>query len=276
MMTISVNPSHFKKTMPLEDIVPLLAKNGFTAVDYTPPYKLDNCEEQTAADAALFAKYGITVGQSNAPFNRYGSHGDIETHTKRLYRCLDACKICGTKYLVVHGDEFDFANKTYTPESALAYNYELFAPYVERAEKLGIGIAFENVFTDWDRPRFCSEFDELESLITKFNSPNVTCCWDTGHAMVAFKERQPEMIRKMGSRITCTHVHDNSHNTDLHQVPFHGDIDWKAVMKAFEDAGYAGNLSYELVYGAIAPELVDITLRLLADTAKLLDAYRKA
>ena len=138
----------------------------------------------------------------------------------------------------------------------MSYNYELFAPIVEAAEKKGLNIAFENVFEDGlPQKRFCSEAEELKELILKFNSRCVSCCWDFGHAHVAFKEKQAEKIEYMKNLITCTHVHDNSHGTDQHLPPFYGEINWKDCMKALKKSGYSGNLSFEFVYGAI-PEAV--------------------
>lgn len=47
-------------------------------------------------------------------------------------------------------------------------------------------------------------------LILSFGSENAVCCWDFGHAYVAFRNRQVEKIREFGSLIQCTHVHDNT------------------------------------------------------------------
>ena len=273
-MIHALNPSYFLKTVSLEKLLPLLKKHGFTHVDYSPASRKEDCLALAEKDRALLDANGITVEQSHAPYNRYGQHGTVAEYRVHLDRCVEACAVLGAKYLVVHGDEFENDTMTYTPEAAADYNYELFAPVVERAAKYGYGVAFETVFQDWDRPRHCAKFEELYGLITRFNTPIVTCCWDTGHAGVAFGDDQPEMIRRMGSLITCTHIHDCGHKQDLHQVPFHGDIDWASTMKAFGDIGYKGALTYELVYGTIPEALTDPTLALLKDTADLLESYR--
>ena len=180
----------------------------------------------------------------------------------------------GAKYLVVHGDEFDFDNMQYSPEKALQYNYELFAPYVERAAKLGIKIAFETVFEDGykNRPRFSSKIEDLKALIDKFNSCNVCCCWDFGHAGLSFGNDHAKNIEKMGSLIECTHVQDYGHNFDLHLLPFLGENDWAALMAALSKTGYSGNLTYELVYGAIPESLGNEFAKYLMATAKVLQS----
>ena len=52
--------------------------------------------------------------------------------------------------------------------------------------------------------------------------------------------------------VVCTHVHDNYHGDD-HLLPFLGQIDWKTMTTILREAGYSGNITLELVYGAIPP-----------------------
>ena len=85
-----------------------------------------------------------------------------------------------------------------------------------------------------------------------------------GHANVTFKKDAPEMVRKFGSLIQCTHLHDNAGN-DSHQMPMTGDINWKETMDAFKAVGYAGVLSVEYAHGCmpecLAKEFIDLTFK---------------
>ena len=119
-----------KKT-PFETAVKILAKSGFKTVDYTPNYKTDDWEALTYKNLQIIEEAGLTVHQTHAPFNRYGQHG--ENHMKFVERALQETIMMGEKYMVVHGDEFDFENMEYTPEKAFEYNYNLFAPIVEKS-----------------------------------------------------------------------------------------------------------------------------------------------
>lgn len=262
-MELCVNITYFSKTIGMEESSKILSEAGFKLFDYTPRVKNKNWREEMKMMQECFAKYGLSVNQSHAPFNRYKSYESAEVHKKLVMDSLDAAIIMGSKYLVVHADEFDFDNMQYSPEKALSYNYEYFAPVVEKAEKNGVFIAFENVFTDMDIPRNCSTVEELTAVIEKFNSDNVCCCWDFGHAAIAFGEKQDEAICAMKGKIKCTHVHDNYFYADMHLIPCFGKIDWKSCMSALETAGKPDVLSFELVYG-------DIPQKTAADTAKLL------
>jgi len=58
-----------------------------------------------------------------------------------------------------------------------------------------------------------------------------------------------DAMKTLGSRITCTHIHDNYYGKDLHLMPYEGEIDWTAHMRTMKEIGYKGNLTYEFVYG---------------------------
>ena len=72
-------------------------------------------------------------------------------------------------------------------------------------------------------------------------------CYDVGHDNIS-GQNPSESIMKLGSTIACTHIHDNNGDGDHHTLPFYGNIDFEAVMKAFAKIGYEGNLNYEAGY----------------------------
>ena len=267
-MEYAINIGYFTKKlkMEMEEIAPVIAKAGFTALDYTPSLKNDDWKADTYKNLEICERNGLKVHQTHAPFNRYNTYGD--DYLTYLDRAFEMTKIMKAQYMVVHGDEFDFDNSTYSTQKAIAYNYELFAPYVEKAAKENIILAFENVFQDMgpDKVRLCSKVEELKELIEKFHSENVCCCWDFGHGQVAFGSEQDEKIRYMGKLIKCTHIHDNYYGADLHLPPFLGDIDWKSCKKALNDINYDGNLSLELVYGNIPKALIDTFVKYLYES----------
>ena len=213
----------------------------------------------------IFDANGLTVYQTHAPFNRYRQYGD--TYGVCLERCAEATELMGAKYMVAHGDEFDFDNMTFTPEAALEYNRKIFLPYVERAERGGYKIAFETVFDDMNKRRYTSRADELLDLILSFESKASVCCWDFGHAHVAFGKKAPERALRLGKLIECTHLHDNAGN-DSHQIPMTGDIDWTATKAAFDTFGYSGIMSIEYAHGSIPAELKEDYINLSIKTAK--------
>lgn len=261
-MEYGININYFTEVLGLHKAAELIAKAGFTHLDYSPPVTQENWASYMKDAMNIFDCYGLKVHQTHAPFNRYGRYNGI--HTLCLDRCAEATAFMGAKYMVVHGDEFDFDTLTFSAEAALEYNHNLFLPYVESGKKNGFKVAFETVFEDLDRRRYTSDADELMDLLTSFEKGDVACCWDSGHAHVSFKKKAPEIIKRFGSLIECTHIHDNAGN-DSHQIPMTGDIDWKSVMGAFKEVGYRGIISVEYAHGKMPQNLmedfIDLTYR---------------
>ena len=249
-MELCMNLEYLSKDIGLSEAVKAVKNAGFRLLDYTPDVSRDwRADIYEVLDC--IESNGLQVYQSHAPFNRY-LKASAEEHRRLVDESLSAAVLLGAKYLVVHGDEFDFSNLTYSPQTALDYNYDYFAPIVEKAEKYGVGIAFENVFEEnQTAPRNCSKAEDLIALIDRFHCSCVCCCWDFGHGAVAYKEKQDEVIRLMGNRIRCTHVHDNYLYADMHLIPFFGKIDWRTCMNALKEGGMPEVLSFELVYGCV-------------------------
>lgn len=263
----SINAAYFESIvgLPLDDALACVARAGFDALDTSPLIRSADWHEKTVQKLRLCEKHGLEVHQTHCPFFRYTQ--DKSEMAELIKRSYEGSILMGAKYFVVHGDEFDIKNEEYTPERALEYNYELFAPYVERAERDGICIAFETVFEDGMRfPRFTSAFDDLYALINKFGSDHVCCCWDFGHANVSFGNEQADRIRQMGSLLKCTHVHDNSGKHDSHLLPFFGNIDWPACRSAMHEIGYDGYLSLEMGYGTPPAAFGDTLAKYAFDT----------
>lgn len=254
-MEFGINIGYLTQNASMERAAEAVAKAGFTMLDYTPPVSQDNWKEIMKKNLGIFRENGLTVHQTHAPFNRYGRHGS--RHPLCMERCMDATAYMGAEYVAVHGDEFDFENLTFSREKALDYNHNYFRPYVEQAKEIGCKIAFETVFEDMPaKRRYTSQPEELLDLITSFQSENAVCCWDFGHANVAFPDRAAEYLGKFGKLVQCTHVHDNT-GIDAHSVPLTGDINWKEMSSILHKIGYNGVMSIEYSHGRIPDVLLD-------------------
>jgi len=263
-----INIGYVAASVGFEPAIDMVADAGFTLLDYSPSIHRDDWEEIMNRDLPRFEKRGLRVHQTHCPFFRYVPFDEKQNLMRE--RIYEATVKMGAEYMVVHGDEFNIALQEYTPERAFQYNYDMFAPYVEKAEKDGIKIAFETVFADSVKTmeRYGSRFEELERLVFAFKSDAAVCCWDFGHANVSFKKEHADRIRQMKGKVACTHVHDNNSHHDDHLLPFQGNIDWKACVDALNETGYNGHFVYELVYGKIPPERMPEYLNYLINTGK--------
>jgi inosose dehydratase len=81
--------------------------------------------------------------------------------------------------------------------------------------------------------------------------PNIGICLDSGHSHVVGLD-VPTVVKTLDTRIIETHFHDNYggnhgtfHQCDLHNPIGIGTIDWRAVIRAMHDVGYAGVITFE-------------------------------
>ncbi len=127
-------------------------------------------------------------------------------------------------------------------------NRKVFSEYLELAIKNNTGLAAENlpIFVDVIpvMPFYSSDYEDLCKLVDSFNDSSMAICWDTGHANL-MHFNQADAIKFLGSRIKCTHIHNNYQKEDVHFPPDNGNIDWDAVMTAFASIGYNGPLTLE-------------------------------
>ncbi|MBQ4526784.1 MAG: sugar phosphate isomerase/epimerase [Clostridia bacterium] len=139
-------------------------------------------------------------------------------------------------------------NSGYKTSSAMEDNKKVISTYLEAAVKYGTGVALENlpIFGGIvpQMPFFTSNYEDLITLTDSFNDKRVGICWDTGHAnMMDFN--QANAIKEVGSRLKCTHIHNNFKREDSHMTPLAGDIKWDEVMKAFKEISYEGPFTCE-------------------------------
>lgn len=231
----------------------------------------DDWRENAEMLSENLKREGINVHQTHAPFNRYTREGR-EIFDEKMRRSFEVSAILGADNIVVHADEYVSADGKFNASDACDFAYEYFAPFVEVAKKKNLGMAVENLFEDSfggvGRTRYTSEVEEVIELIDRFNDKAVTCCWDFGHAAVAFGEKMLDKLKMVGKRLSSTHVHDNYFSSDAHMPIFLGKIDWEAHMKYLHELGYDGVFTYEFVYGSIPEPLLEDYLKLAYKTAQ--------
>ena len=261
----------------IETAASLCAEAGILYVDYTNDYNDPDYLKNAAKDREVLDRFGIFVEQSHAPFNRYGSYASNEEFMRRFTASFECARILGAKYMVVHADELHPNGDIWDVDDLIRRNYEYLSPYADFCRKNGMVMAIENLFEDktWRVPqvegksRFTSRVEEQIGLIDRFNDSAVAACWDFGHACCSYgKEDMTPALRRLGSRLVCTHVHDNNYRQDMHLVPFFGEIDWKAQMQTLRDIGYSGKLSFELVYGHIPDNVVKTFLKYVTEVGQ--------
>lgn len=237
-----------------EAAVRIICESGFDGIDYSMfDMKNDDCILNTAeyknhlkkiADIADF--YGLTFEQAHAPFPsaKDGNEKYNEVTFERLKRALEIAGILDTKICVVHPVEFK--------ENCFEKNMELYHKLEPYAADYGVKIAVENMW-GWNKetgkivPNVCSVAEDFNRYVDALNPANFTACLDLGHCGLV-GDNAGKMIREMGSRIGCLHIHDNDNLHDSHTLPYTSKMDWDDILRALGEIDYKGHFTYEADY----------------------------
>lgn len=200
----------------------------------------------------------VTFFQTHPPFRK----GNIETfpdsekedfYWKMVFRSLDITARIGARWAVIHA-----INDAADPENIdlqLTKNHRHYDKIVDYADKLGIGIAFENMVQAPNAVhRFGSLPEEMIALADSYNSDNVGICWDFGHGNIAVAHRHADALRSLGARLKCVHINDNMGVLDDHVVPFCGNIPWAELMPVLKEINFSGVLDLELSFTNKLPD----------------------
>lgn len=269
-MQISTMTSTFSKRRNSPDFISVIDSihkckdAGFSVLDLNlcamqrneSEFNADTWYERAVALREEAEKIGVTFCQSHLPYRAgnnalYSPTADEEFFKMITYRALEISSIAGARWAIAHPA---YANgiSCEDTEAQLKANHLIFDEVVEKANNLGVGIAFENM-ADKNKRKFGSMATELVSLVDSFNKAVVGVCWDFGHAAIMY-ENQVEGIRRVGNRLKAVHVADNWGINDDHILPFEGLNKWEEIMKALREIGFDGNMVFEVKINNYMPD----------------------
>ena len=258
----------------IADCFDFCASVGFLQFDFGISSRVGSCflygedwETQAKRLAEFASERGYVIGQSHAPY-AYAMYPDRAFYREMTRRSFEIAHILGAWYIVIHAELRDDPHEEYDHDKALQRAYEFYAPFAEQASRLGIGMAVENLFDFKRRWNFTATVEEQIEIIDRLNDPCVSACWDVGHGHVMYGEEHLSEMKKLGARLTCTHIHDNMQKRDLHLPPCFGDIRWGDVTAALREMQYRGDFNLELKCSHLPEALMTDYLRLVYNTAR--------
>lgn len=154
-------------------------------------------------------------------------------------------------------------SETITYDECWTRNLEELQKVIPLAEKLQVKIAIENVWNN-----FLLSPLEAATFVDMFKSPYVGFYFDCGNVLTYGWPEQ--WIKILNKRIAKVHIKEYSKKIADKQgkgAGFgvklqEGDVNWSAVMKALDDAGYQGWTTIEQSGGDTPEGLADLCLRL--------------
>jgi len=233
----------------------------------------DDWKKQAEAIVNEGAKLGVRFPQAHlcfakGPFDRIRADEPLCEEDPWFKECLDRgieiCAMAGVKWAVVHPLS-TLSPVGFDVDDDIAYNVAYYTPFFEKAGKLGVGIAIENMCDTSKGRRFGVTAWELIALMKAFRSDNVRLCWDFGHGKRTYKELdQVPSVRKVGPYLRATHVDDNYGADDLHMPPYQGKVEWTSIMRALKEVGYDDMFDMETRFTQLMPEdAKDLSCRLV-------------
>lgn len=192
--------------------------------------------DQFDSDYKLFPEYarkaGLYVENTHAPYVEANSLWedtvDGQEYTKKIIQSIEDCFVYSIPTLVMHP-----ANGKISLPSTLV-GIERFKRIIDKAEKLNINIALENM----ESPQY------LEYIFGAFQSKRLGFCYDSGHHYLYTPEI--DLLNLYGDKLMALHLHDNNGKEDLHALPFTGKIDWLTLNKKLNAIDYNGTVALEI------------------------------
>lgn len=195
-------------------------------------------------NALKLRKYADSLGLKCEQAHSYFTGGLSEEAFKNRYdfipKEIHIASILGAKCIVVHAiNEYSFNE-----------NIEYIKRFIPFAHKYNIKIAIENCWGVKDNkpcPMTTSRPNEFVKFLDTLNDDHVVACLDIGHAeMNQLGTSAVEMIKALGNRLYCLHIHDNDKWCDAHQMPYTHKIPWKSILEELKKSGYKGNITFEV------------------------------
>ena len=243
-----------RERLPVYFCIDTCAEAGYRALDINwcmamnpdSPLARDGWERYVDGIGERAASRGIVFSQAHLPYYDLFSHAVSPESAARtdalIGRCIEASRRLRVPWAVVHpGVPRDL-------DAFARLNVARLTPHVERAARLNVGLALENVETPPPgAPRDAPDasVSRLAALIDAFDEPLVGACYDFGHAHLFGGDHRGN-LRRLGARVKALHVHDNHGAADEHLMPFFGNIDWQSAMAGLRDIGYQGDLTFEI------------------------------
>ena len=98
-------------------------------------------------------------------------------------------------------------------------------------------IALENLLHD--------EYATLETVFEQYSPDFVGLCYDSGHGQIV--EGGLDFLERTQERLISIHLHDNDSKSDIHKLPFSGDVDWGRLTKLIASSGYDRPITLETI-----------------------------
>ena len=218
--------------MSYDELLPAAAKLGFdgffTNWEYASDLEKMTYYKKLGESLSLDYETSHSVIPGSNTIWLVGKEGDDFLDLLKMN--ADNCEKLAIPILVVHVQPSAKQNPSFE------IGIKRFSELVRYAKAKNVKIAFENI----GMPSF------LYRTLDALQDSNVGFCYDSGHE--ACCTLGTHYLTRIGDRLMCTHLHDNDNKSDLHLIPFDGEIGFDRIVGEMRNCAYKGNITLELNY----------------------------
>jgi sugar phosphate isomerase/epimerase len=257
----------------VEDLMAEFSWNGakyLTINGHQLDQHIDDAAEYLKVFAGHMKAQGLETRDAHAPAGNLWDLNIDDVDQRKKIVAVHSMYLEMLAQLGVHTYTMHVGTRDYMPPFCceLPPLRELAADMLEKllpvAEKNQVILAVENSFEATNAP------DEVIALVSRFKSPWLRCCFDTGHAlrMADFEKRKLNLYRpgyieeswhghiilekdayaKMKPFTVTAHLHDNNGYSDEHKLAFAGRTDWQKVLSELRDTPSLFSIQNEMAH----------------------------
>jgi len=213
---------------------------GFTEAELGFPWKFppEDMLEDARRKYAILREAGVNVSSAHLPFGwLWDPSGQdpasLEATLRRFEGLLGWIAAHGIPLAVLHASA-----EPVPPEdrpARLRTATQSIKELGAYAKELGVALAVENL------PRSCLGNTSPELLALAEGAAGI--CFDVNHLLT---ESHASFLIAAGPRVITTHFSDYDFTDERHWFPGAGAIDWPALLRGLDSAGYSGRYIFEL------------------------------
>jgi sugar phosphate isomerase/epimerase len=221
---------------PSDQAIDALRAEDITAIEFGPPFLLQQDRETLIGAAERYRAAGIRLYACHAPFDDPAELSQLEDEARQNaieihIRSLERAALAGVECMVIHPGRRCAEDEI--PER-MDHLYASLERLVPAAQKAGVRLALENMLP----AHVGCQSADVRRIVDHFDSPYLGVCLDTGHAHVN-DEGVDAAFEILRDRIISFHLADNDGHKDQHSQPPYGTINWDAFVRAFQQMGFA-------------------------------------
>ncbi|MFH1085536.1 MAG: sugar phosphate isomerase/epimerase [Chloroflexota bacterium] len=251
--------------LPLEEALRALAEAGFTQVEISGK---DAVMQAWLADPAALAgalrRFGIVPRSIHTPgagWDNAAPQEEIRLASVAVgLTTIEQAAALGAELVIVHANK---PNGDFTPEgvgASWARSRASLVALAEHAGRFGVKLALENLPAR-GTPRPTAKMEQVLALIDGLGD-HVGVCLDAGHSNANGLSAADD-ARIAGAKLWALHIQDNDGlGEDQHWIPGQGTTDWAAFLRALDEIGFTGLLTFEVLHGAELPVILRELVRL--------------